>query len=119
MHIDPAPPFCRLGPHLRHSLLLQINASKRIMYYEEAALQTPPLPIRKTDIVQVWSNEAALHTVLNGTQASVVVSWADVSLNCMDSSTASVSYAVFLCVRAPECLLGLWFWQYVWWQQLV
>lgn len=42
----------------QRAILDRVAPSKsRIAYWEEAALQDPPLPIRKGDVVQMWSDQ--------------------------------------------------------------
>lgn len=42
----------------QRAILDRVAPSKtHILYWEEAALQDPPLPIRKGDVVQMWSDK--------------------------------------------------------------
>ena len=60
-----------------------VAPNKRFAYWEEVALQDPPLPLNASDIVQVWSNQDALQKVFNSTPAKVVISWYEnVYLDC-------------------------------------
>ena len=60
------------------SLPAAAGVKKRAVYWEEAALQTPPLTtIDASSVVQVWSNKQALRAALDTTKASIVVSWSE------------------------------------------
>lgn len=62
----------------QRAILDRIAPSKtHILYWEEAALQDPPLPIRQGDVVQMWSDKTNLLQALNSTPADIIVSWAD------------------------------------------
>jgi hypothetical protein len=47
-----------------------INTFILCLRWVSQALQTPPLPLGKQDIVQVWSNKKALQAALETTEAS-------------------------------------------------
>eukprot|EP00911_Craspedida_sp_UC1_P002289 UC1_evm1s1733 len=63
--------------YTKQRAILDIVASAKtaVTFWEEAALQVPPLPLRASDVVQVWSSQENLDKVLNSTPARVVVSW--------------------------------------------
>jgi hexosaminidase len=67
----------------QREILKTVAPNKRFAYWEEVAVQDPPLPLNETDIVQVWSNQAALQKVFNNTPSKVVISWYEnVYLDC-------------------------------------
>lgn len=59
----------------QQAMMQEMNASKIPTYWEEAALQTPRLPLRPDDVIQVWSDVDALQTILNFTESDIIVSW--------------------------------------------
>ncbi|EDQ91031.1 uncharacterized protein MONBRDRAFT_15452, partial [Monosiga brevicollis MX1] len=67
----------------QRALLASVAADRRFIYWEEASMQDPQLPIESSDVVQVWSNKAALQAALVNTSADVLISWSsNVYLDC-------------------------------------
>lgn len=67
----------------QRAILASVAPNKHFAYWEEVAVQNPPLKLNASDIVQVWSDQKALDQVFANTPAQVVVSWYEnVYLDC-------------------------------------
>ncbi len=67
----------------QRATLAVVAPGRNFAYWEEVAVQNPPLTISASDIVQVWSNQDNLDKVFKNTPAQVIISWSqNVYMDC-------------------------------------